>query len=84
MPTQVLDVSGKDVLLVERFDRDTNVFGNLTRRHMLSAMTLLILDEYAERAGNASYLKLADVLRTTPGISNAMGESFSSAWHSTS
>lgn len=61
--TQVLDVSGKDVLLVRRFDREANTAGNLTRRHMLSAMTLLDLDEYAVRAGEASYLELADVLR---------------------
>ncbi|WP_101674425.1 type II toxin-antitoxin system HipA family toxin [Alloalcanivorax mobilis] len=61
--TRVLDVSGKDVLLVRRFDRETDAAGNLTRRHMLSAMTLLDLDEYAVRAGDASYLELADLLR---------------------
>ncbi|QJX03036.1 HipA domain-containing protein [Alcanivorax sp. IO_7] len=61
--TRVLGVSGKDVLLVRRFDRDTNAAGHPTRRHMLSAMTLLDLDEYAVRSGEASYLELADVLR---------------------
>ena len=61
--TRVLEVSGKDVLLVRRFDRDTHATGARTRRHMLSAMTLLDLDEYAVRTGEASYLELADVLR---------------------
>jgi len=61
--TRVLEVSGKDVLLVRRFDRDTHATGHPTRRHMLSAMTLLDLDEYAVRTGEASYLELADVLR---------------------
>ncbi|EKF72816.1 hypothetical protein A11A3_16787 [Alcanivorax hongdengensis A-11-3] len=62
-PTQVLDISGKGVLLVRRFDRAIHASGTLTRRHMLSAMTLMNLDEYAVRAGEASYLTLADVLR---------------------
>ncbi len=60
---QVLKVAGKDVLLVRRFDREVNTSGAATRRHMLSAMTLLDLDEYAVRAGEASYLELADLLR---------------------
>lgn len=60
---QVLQVSNKDVLLVRRFDREPHGSGEVTRRHMLSAMTLLGLDEYAVRAGDSSYLELADLLR---------------------
>lgn len=59
----VLKVAGKDILLVRRFDRQTTIGGTVTRRHMLSAMTLLDLDEYAVRSGHASYLELADLLR---------------------
>ncbi|AFT69550.1 HipA-like protein family [Alloalcanivorax dieselolei B5] len=59
----MLKVAGKDILLVRRFDRQTATNGTVTRRHMLSAMTLLDLDEYAVRAGHASYLELADLLR---------------------
>ena len=52
----------KKVILVKRFDRvvsETSVY----RRHMISAMTLLNLDEYEVRRGYSSYLDLADLLR---------------------
>jgi len=60
--SRAVSVLGKSVLLVRRFDRSVTPEG-VSRRHMLSAMTLLALDEYAERAGYSSYLELADVLR---------------------
>ena len=49
---------GKDVLLVERFDR-TTVPGE--RRMMVSALTMLELDEMMGRY--STYPELADVIR---------------------
>jgi serine/threonine-protein kinase HipA len=51
---------GKDVLLVERFDRERVDRGWL-RRNMVSALTLLELDEMM--AAYASYDLLADIIR---------------------
>lgn len=51
---------GKDVLLVERFDRETRD-GQARRRMMESALSLLLLDEMEAR--HASYLDLADLVR---------------------
>jgi serine/threonine-protein kinase HipA len=57
-PVKVIRVAGKDVLLVERFDRAN---GGL-RRHMVSALTILGLDEFTGvRYG--SYAALADHIR---------------------
>lgn len=56
----VENVDGRDVLLVERFDRAVNQ-GQVNRRHMLSALSLLDLDTTEARL--ASYLDLADMLR---------------------
>lgn len=52
---------GRDVLLVERFDRWRNKGGEECRRMMLSGLSLLGLDEMEARY--ASYLDLADRLR---------------------
>ncbi|MCL7943411.1 HipA domain-containing protein [Marinobacter sp. ATCH36] len=60
--TRIVEVLNKRVILVRRFDRTVTPEG-AHRRHMISAMTLLNLDEYAVRAGYSSYLELADVLR---------------------
>lgn len=60
--TRIVASLNKRVVLVRRFDR-TVTPGGVCRRHMVSAMTLLGLDEYAVRAGYSSYLDLADVLR---------------------
>jgi len=60
--TRVVGVLNKRVILVRRFDRVVAP-GGTHRRIMLSAMTLLGLDEYAIRAGYSSYLDLADILR---------------------
>src|SRR5487761_465240 len=57
-PTQVTRVVGKDVLLVERFDRP----GDGQRRHLVSALTILGLDEFTG-ARYGSYALLADHIR---------------------
>jgi serine/threonine-protein kinase HipA len=57
-PTQVTQVAGKDVLLVERFDRP----GGGQRRHLVSALTVLGLDEFTG-ARYGSYALLADHIR---------------------
>jgi len=55
--TELVDVAGRDVLLVDRFDR--GVGG--TRRGFVSALTILGLHEMAGR--HATYHDLADVIR---------------------
>lgn len=60
--TRIVEALNKRVILVRRFDRAVTPEG-IHRRHMISAMTLLGLDEYAVRAGYSSYLDLADLLR---------------------
>ena len=57
-PTQIARVAGKDVLFVERFDRP----GDGQRRHLVSALTILGLDEFTG-ARYGSYALLADVIR---------------------
>lgn len=55
--TELVEVSGRDVLLVARFDRGPNG----TRRAFVSALTILELHEGAAR--HATYHDLADVVR---------------------
>ncbi|WP_340115606.1 type II toxin-antitoxin system HipA family toxin [Pelagibius sp. 7325] len=59
-PVILLSITGKDVLLVERFDR-REVAGGWERRSLVSALTILGLDEMLARY--ASYETLADVIR---------------------
>ncbi len=54
------NASGKDILLIERFDREFKQVG-WTRKLMLSALTLLGLDEMSARY--ASYEDLAELIR---------------------
>jgi serine/threonine-protein kinase HipA len=56
-PVQLTQAMGKDVLLIDRFDRPADG----SRRAMVSALTILGLDEIAARY--ASYSDLADVIR---------------------
>ena len=56
----LVEAMGKDVLLVRRFDREAAGTG-LTRRAMVSALTLQGLDE--RMAAHASYEELADIVR---------------------
>jgi serine/threonine-protein kinase HipA len=61
-------VNGRDVLLVERFDREAN--GNIAHRHhMLSALTLLDLDD--TEGPLASYPDLSEVLLRHASDANA-------------
>jgi serine/threonine-protein kinase HipA len=59
-PVTLKRVAGKDVLLIERFDREKAIVG-WRRRAMISALTLLELDEMMARY--ASYEELATVIR---------------------
>ncbi|MDE0419169.1 MAG: HipA domain-containing protein [bacterium] len=59
-PVRLAHVAGKDVLLVERFDRARTKDG-WTRKAMISALTLFGLDEMMARY--ASYEDLAEIVR---------------------
>jgi serine/threonine-protein kinase HipA len=60
-PVEHLEVLDRDVLLVERFDREPSPDGML-RRSVVSALTILELD--AEREGRyATYYDLAQIIR---------------------
>jgi len=59
-PVSLTQAAGKDVLLIERFDR-LKVKAGWTRKSMVSALTLFGLDEMIARY--ASYEKLAEIIR---------------------
>lgn len=59
-PVKLTRASNKDILLIERFDREKSE-GKWTRRAMVSALTLSGLDELMAR--HASYEDLADAIR---------------------
>jgi serine/threonine-protein kinase HipA len=59
-PVSLQHVGGKDILLIERFDREKTASG-WQRRAMVSALTLLELDEMMARY--ASYENLATIIR---------------------
>ncbi|MXW92246.1 MAG: type II toxin-antitoxin system HipA family toxin [Rhodospirillaceae bacterium] len=59
-PVRLAHVAGKDVLLVERFDR-VKTKDDWTRKAMVSALTLFGLDEMMARY--ASYEDLAEIIR---------------------
>ncbi|MBD3868884.1 MAG: type II toxin-antitoxin system HipA family toxin [Acidobacteria bacterium] len=59
-PVKLVRASGKDVLLIKRFDRQRKG-ENWTRRPMVSALTLLGLDEMMVRY--TSYEDLAEIIR---------------------
>ena len=59
-PVSLVKASGKDVLLIQRFDRVKTKSG-WQRRMMVSALTMLGLDEMMARY--ASYADLADIIR---------------------
>ena len=60
-PVNLVQASGRDVLLVERFDRVPHADGRWRRRALVSALTLLGLDEML--AAYASYEDLTDIVR---------------------
>lgn len=57
----LVQAAGKDVMLVKRFDRALHDDGRWRRRGMVSALTLLGLDEMM--AAYASYQDLAEIVR---------------------
>ena len=59
-PVEMHEVAGKDVLIITRFDREKKS-GGWHRRAMVSALTMLALDELMARY--ASYEDLATVVR---------------------
>ena len=59
-PVRLVKAANKDVLLIERFDRERK-HGGWSRRAMVSALTLLGLDEMMARY--ASYATLAEMIR---------------------
>ncbi len=59
-PVRLAQASGKDVLLVQRFDREADGAG-WRRKAMVSALTMLGLDEMQARY--ASYQDLAEIVR---------------------
>ena len=59
-PVKLVKAANKDVLLIERFDRQPKD-GNWSRRAMVSALTLLGLDDMMARY--ASYETLAEIIR---------------------
>lgn len=59
-PVKLVKISGKDVLLIERFDRELKD-NQWTRKCMVSALTLFALDEMMARY--ASYETLAEIIR---------------------
>jgi serine/threonine-protein kinase HipA len=59
-PVSLRRVAGRDVLLIERFDRE-KIAGGWARKAMVSALTLLSLDEMMARY--ASYEQLATIIR---------------------
>lgn len=60
-PVSIKRASGKDVLLIERFDRVNTKQGH-ARRSLVSALTLLSLDEMMARY--ASYQDFCEIIRT--------------------
>ena len=61
--TKVVPVDGRDVLLVERFDRQHAEEGGYLRHRMASALTVLGAGESPTERERWSYLLLADELR---------------------
>lgn len=59
-PVKLVKAANKDVLLIERFDRQPKD-GNWSRKTMVSALTLLGLDDMMARY--ASYETLAEIIR---------------------
>jgi serine/threonine-protein kinase HipA len=59
-PVSIIPAGGKDVLLIERFDR-IRANGSWQRRAMVSALTMLELDEMLARY--ASYEDFAEIIR---------------------
>ncbi len=60
--SKIVNVAGRDVLLVKRFDR-RKIEGGYLRARMVSALTLLRADETPSSRGRWSYPELVEALR---------------------
>ena len=60
--SKITTVAGRDVLIVRRFDRDRSE-GGYRRHRMVSALTLLKLDDSPMARSDWSYILLADEIR---------------------
>ncbi len=60
--SKITAVAGRDLMLVRRFDRDPTVSG-YRRRRMVSALTLLQIDDNPMARSDWSYILLADEIR---------------------
>ena len=61
--SRLTTVAGRDVLLVRRFDRDKQADTGYCRHRMVSAVTLLRIDDDPTSRSEWSYLLLADEIR---------------------
>ncbi len=70
--SRVVDVAGRDVLLVKRFDREKSAGGYL-RHRMVSALTLLRAEDTHRSRDRWSYVLLAEELRRACADPRAAG-----------
>jgi serine/threonine-protein kinase HipA len=75
--TSITQALGRDVLLVERFDRASEADGRERRRMIVSGLTMLELDEMEGRC--ATYPALASPTRTRRCASSSRGSCSTSA-----
>lgn len=68
--SRVIDIAGRDALLVKRFDRERTRQG-YTRARMVSGLTLLRADESPEARDRWSYILLVEELRRVSGEAKA-------------
>lgn len=61
--SRIIQVGGRDVLLVKRFDREPQAHGGFTRARMLSALTLLRAGDSHRDRERWSYVLLSEELR---------------------
>ena len=61
--SRIVDVAGRDVLLVKRFDREKTAAGGYLRARMISALTLLRAEDTYQSRDRWSYVQLAEELR---------------------
>lgn len=61
--SRVVEVAGRDVLLVKRFDREKSPDGGYRRARMASALTLLRAEDTHQSRDKWSYVMLAEELR---------------------
>ena len=77
--SRVVDVAGRDVLMVKRFDR-TKTKGGYLRGRMVSALTLLRADDTHNTRDRWSYILLAEELRRVTTEPRSPRRSSSAKW----